>query len=138
MHGGAGGTVGQPESAAAHCGCQRRLALRAWRRWRGRCAPGRPWQPGHSTASRYTAPAAVKKPTEDSTRERDLGVGVGRDSRYGSIYVCPPTPPETPRRGARPLPLLPLPQSSDPRIVLKSRSREREQVPDTQLGTPPC
>jgi hypothetical protein len=35
--------------------------------------------------------------TEESTRERDLGVGAGRDSRYGSIYVCPPLPPETPR-----------------------------------------
>jgi hypothetical protein len=35
----------------------------------------------------------VKKPTEESTRERDLGVSVGRDSRYGSIYVCPPLPP---------------------------------------------
>ena len=31
---------------------QRRLALRAWRRWRGRCAPGRPWQPGHCLALR--------------------------------------------------------------------------------------
>ena len=30
-----------------------------------------------------------EKPTEESTRERDLGVSVGRDSRYGSIYVCP-------------------------------------------------
>ena len=34
-----------------------------------------------------------EKPTEESTRERDLGVSVGRDSRYGSIYVCPPLPP---------------------------------------------
>jgi hypothetical protein len=41
----------------------------------------------------HTPPAAVKKPTEESTRERDLGVSVGRDSRYGSIYVCPPLPP---------------------------------------------
>ena len=49
MHVGAGGTVGQPERA---CGCQRRLALRARRRWRGRCAPGRPWQPGHCLALR--------------------------------------------------------------------------------------
>ena len=31
---------------------QRRLALRAWRRWRGRYAPGRPWQPGHCLALR--------------------------------------------------------------------------------------
>jgi hypothetical protein len=31
-----------------------------------------------------------EKPTEESARERGLGVGVGRDSRYGSIYVCPP------------------------------------------------
>ena len=44
--------MGQPESAAAHCGCQRRLGLRAWRRWRGRCVPGRPWQPGHCLALR--------------------------------------------------------------------------------------
>ena len=49
VHVGAGGTVGQPERA---CGCQRRLALRARRRWRGRCAPGRPWQPGHCLALR--------------------------------------------------------------------------------------
>ena len=49
MHVGAGGTVGQPERA---CGCQRRLALRARRRWHGRCAPGRPWQPGHCLALR--------------------------------------------------------------------------------------
>jgi hypothetical protein len=33
-----------------------------------------------------------EKPTEESARERGLGVGVGRDSRYGSIYVCPPSP----------------------------------------------
>ena len=33
-----------------------------------------------------------EKSTEESTRERDLGVSVGRDSRYGSIYVCPPLP----------------------------------------------
>ena len=39
--------MGQPESAAVHTGCQRRLALRAWRRWRGR-----PWQ-HRVTASRY-------------------------------------------------------------------------------------
>jgi hypothetical protein len=32
--------------------CQRRLALRARRRRRGRCAPGRPWQPGHCLALR--------------------------------------------------------------------------------------
>ena len=31
---------------------QRRLALRAWRRWRGRCAAGSPWQPGHCLALR--------------------------------------------------------------------------------------
>ena len=35
-----------------------------------------------------------EKPTEESTRERDLGVSVGRDSRYGSIYVCPGSPPD--------------------------------------------
>ena len=51
MHVGAGGTVGQPEPERA-CGCQRRLALRARRRWRGRCAPGRPWQQGHCLALR--------------------------------------------------------------------------------------
>ena len=30
----------------------------------------------------HTTGAAVKKPTEENTRERDLGVSVGRDSRY--------------------------------------------------------
>ena len=48
----------------------------------------------HSLRTRlwHTPPAAVKKPTEENVRERGLGVGVGRDSRYGSIYVCPPSP----------------------------------------------
>ena len=43
VHTGAGGTVEQPvESAAAHwLPASGRLALRARRRWRGRCAPGR-------------------------------------------------------------------------------------------------
>ena len=63
----------------------------------------------------YTPPAAVKKPTEENTRERNLlGVlGVGRDSRYGSIYVCVPTfPPPRPRAAVlSPLLLLPPPQS---------------------------
>ena len=31
--------VVQPERAQQRTGCQRRLALRARRRWRGRCAP---------------------------------------------------------------------------------------------------
>ena len=48
---------------------------------------------GLGTRLWHTPPAAVKKPTEESTRERDLGASVGRDSRYGSIYVCPPLPP---------------------------------------------
>ena len=52
-----------------------------------------------------------EKPTEESTRERDLGVSVGRDSRYGSIYVCPPLSP-----GPRAL-LLP-PSSSLPPLSL--------------------
>ena len=39
-----------PGGAAA--GCHRRLALRARRRWRGRCAPGRLWQPGRRLALR--------------------------------------------------------------------------------------
>ena len=43
--------MGAATSQSAH-GCQRRLALRAKRRWRGRCAPGRPWQPGHCLALR--------------------------------------------------------------------------------------
>ena len=51
------------------------------------------WHHGLRTRLWHTPPAAVKKPTEESTRERDLGVSVGRDSRYGSIYVCPPLPP---------------------------------------------
>ena len=52
----------------------------------------------HSLRTRlwYTPPAAVKKPTEETARERGLGVGVGRDSRYGSIYVCPPSPSRGP------------------------------------------
>ena len=49
---GAGGTVGQPESAAAHWLPASPRELRARRRWRGRCAPGRPWQPGHCLALR--------------------------------------------------------------------------------------
>ena len=46
-------------------------------------------------------------------RRRDLGVSVGRDSRYGSIYVCPPLP-----RGPAPWCCLPPPPSppSVPRI----------------------
>ena len=51
------------------------------------------WYHGLGTRLWHTPPAAVKKPTEESTRERDLGASVGRDSRYGSIYVCPPLPP---------------------------------------------
>ena len=39
-----------PGGAAA--GCHRRLALRARRRWRGRCAPGRLRQPGRRLALR--------------------------------------------------------------------------------------
>ena len=39
-----------PGGAAA--GCHRRLALRARRRWRGRCAPGRLRQPGRGLALR--------------------------------------------------------------------------------------
>jgi len=44
-----------------------------------------------------------EKPTEESARERDLGVEVGRDSRYGSIYVCPPSPPRDPAPRCSPL-----------------------------------
>jgi hypothetical protein len=44
---------------------------------------------GLGTRLWHTPPAAVKRPTEESARERDLGVSVGRDSRCGSIYVCP-------------------------------------------------
>ena len=41
------------QRAQQRTGCQeRRLALRTRRRWRGRCAPGRPWQPGHCLALR--------------------------------------------------------------------------------------
>ena len=54
-----------------------------------------------------------EKPTEESTRERDLSVGVGRDSRYGSIYVCPPL---SPRPRALVLPPPPPPSPSVPRI----------------------
>jgi hypothetical protein len=43
-------------------------------------------------------------------RERGLGVGLGRDSRYGSIYVCPP-PPRDPRALVLPPSSLPLPFS---------------------------
>ena len=54
-----------------------------------------------------------EKPTEESTRERDLGASVGRDSpRYGSRSMCaPPAPPWTPRLGAPSLLLPPPPQS---------------------------
>ena len=48
MHVGAGGTVGQPERAWLPASPR----VRARRRWRGRCAPGRPWQPGHCLALR--------------------------------------------------------------------------------------
>ena len=66
----------------------------------------------HSLETRpwHTPPAAVRKPTEESTRERGLGVGLGRDSRYGSIYVCPP-PPRDPRALVLPPSSLPLPFS---------------------------
>ena len=58
-----------------------------------------------------------EKPTEESARERDLGVSVGRDSRCGSIYVCPPLP-SGPRASALPpssslppsVPRIPYPQ----------------------------
>ena len=39
-------------AGGAAVGCHRRLALRARRRWRGRCAPGRLWQPGRRLALR--------------------------------------------------------------------------------------
>ena len=53
-----------------------------------------------------------EKPTEESARERGLGVGVGRDSRYGSIYVCPPSPslgpaPRCSSLSSSPLPTVP-------------------------------
>ena len=59
----------------------------------------------HSLRTRlwYTPPAAVKteknRRRKTPARARSLGVGVGRDSRYvdRSKYVCPPSPPETPR-----------------------------------------
>ena len=64
----------------------------------------------HSLRTRlwYTPPAAVKKPTEENTRERDLGVGVGRDSRsvgrYGRRSMCVPTfPPRDPAPRCSPL-----------------------------------
>ena len=45
-------------------------------------------------ASRHTPHGAVSLRTRqrEVTRVRNLGVGMGRDSRYGSIYVCPPPP----------------------------------------------
>ena len=48
--------MGQPESAAAHWlpASPRVTRSAPIRRWRGRCAPGRPWQPtSRVTASRY-------------------------------------------------------------------------------------
>ena len=65
----------------------------------------------HSLRTRlwYTPPAAVKKPTEENARERGLGVGVGRDSRYGSIYVCPPSPSRGPAPRCSSLSSSPLP-----------------------------
>ena len=50
-----------------------------------------------------------EKPTEESARERGLGVGVGRDSRYGSIYVCPPSPSLGPAPRCSSLSSSPLP-----------------------------
>ena len=84
MHVGAGGTVGQPERA---CGCQRRLALRARRRWRGRCAPGRPWH--RVTASRYALgaegggaarPGAYMSSSRNCARCLLGGVGMSKTS----------------------------------------------------------
>ena len=48
---GAGGAVGAAR-AEKRSGCQRRLALRARRQWRGGCAPGCPRQPGRCLALR--------------------------------------------------------------------------------------
>ena len=59
----------------------------------------------------HTPPAAVKKPTEENVRERGLGVGMGRDSRYGSIYVCPPSPSRGPAPRCSSLSSSPPPQS---------------------------
>ena len=75
----------------------------------------------HSLETRpwHTPPAAVRKPTEESTRERGLGVGLGRDSRYGSIYVCPP-PPRDPAPWCSPRPPSPspsIPGISHPQLV---------------------
>ena len=47
--------AGQP-LAAITAGCHRRLALRARRRWRWRCAPGRLRQPGRRLALMRSAP----------------------------------------------------------------------------------
>ena len=66
-----------------------------------------------------------EKPTEESTRERDLGVSVGRDSRYGSIYVCPrlsPGPRALLLPPSSPLPPLSLP---DPTPSIRPTGRWR-------------
>ena len=68
----------------------------------------------------HTTCGSEKTDGEESTRERGLGVGLGRDSRYGSIYVCPP-PPRDPRA-------LVLPPSSLPdffkRLKIKIRKKD--------------
>ena len=63
-----------------------------------------------------------EKPTEESTRERDLGASVGRDSRYGSIYVCPPLPPG-PRASVLP------PSSSLPSLAHEGRGSTAHHSP---------
>jgi hypothetical protein len=78
---------------------------------------------GLGTRLWHTPPAAVKKPTEESARERDLGVSVGRDSRCGSIYVCPPLP-SGPRASVLPPSSSPLPLSPpDPTPSIRPTGR---------------
>ena len=70
MHG-CGWTQWGSQRAQQRTGCQRRLALRARRRWRGRCAcPGA--RGSRVTASRYA-----------------LGAEGGGAARPGA-YMCPP------------------------------------------------
>ena len=67
---------GAARERSQRTGCQRRLALRARRRWRGLCAPGRPWQPGHCLALR--------------ARRRRRG-RCAHPGAYMCMYMCPPS-----------------------------------------------
>ena len=70
----------------------------------------RPFQEAYSVERTTMTHAISSYGGKHPPRERGLGVGLGRDSRYGSIYVCPP-PPRDPRALVLPPSSLPLPFS---------------------------